>query len=78
MKVVAEEKLNASDLPRSILFMALGKGYALLVGMGDGQLAHWRVRSPPHRPPPYSAIIPFPPGVTPGRLRPGTTIHTAT
>lgn len=44
MKVVAEEKLSPSDLPRSTLFMALGQGYALLLGMGDGQLAHWQVR----------------------------------
>lgn len=59
MKIVAEEKLLASDLPRSILFMALGKGHALLVGMGDGQLAHWQVPPPSSLSPFHHSILPW-------------------
>lgn len=43
MKVTAEEAFETQDLPRSMLFMAVGGRNVLLLGMGDGHVAHWQV-----------------------------------
>jgi hypothetical protein len=43
MQIVAEEAFDNQDLPRSMLFMAVGGRNVLLLGMGDGHVAHWQV-----------------------------------
>lgn len=47
MKVTAQEVLDSQDLPRSMLFQAVGGRNLLLLGMGDGHVAHWQA-CPPH------------------------------
>jgi Mono-functional DNA-alkylating methyl methanesulfonate N-term len=42
--VLRDHDLQTSVIPRSTLFMDIGDDHAVLLGMGDGQLAHWRVR----------------------------------
>jgi hypothetical protein len=37
--------LDTTVIPRSTLFMDIGDDRAVLLGMGDGKLAHWRVRA---------------------------------
>jgi hypothetical protein len=44
MKITAEEAFDTQDLPRSMLFMTVGGRSVLLLGMGDGNIAHWQVR----------------------------------
>lgn len=44
LQVLVDHDLESTIIPRSTLFTALDDGHAVLVGMGDGQLAHWRVR----------------------------------
>ena len=45
LKVIADHDLATTVIPRSTLFMDIGDERALLLGMGDGQLSHWRVRT---------------------------------
>ena len=45
LAVLLEHDLETTVIPRSTLFFDIGDEHALLLGMGDGQLAHWRVRT---------------------------------
>lgn len=44
MRVVHSADLGEGMLPRSALFLPAAMGPVLMLGMGDGQLVHWRVR----------------------------------
>lgn len=45
LAVVREHDLETTVIPRSALFFDIASSPALLLGMGDGQLAHWKVCS---------------------------------